>query len=79
MTIVKRLRGRAFRSPASRLLAVMLLAAAPLASLALLTGCGDPESTATSDSDETAQVQLWTCGMHPNVITEEPGQCPICG
>ena len=29
--------------------------------------------------DETAQTQLWTCGMHPNVITEEPGQCPICG
>jgi len=79
MTIVKRLRGHAFRSLASRLLAVMLLAAAPLASVALLTGCGDPESTATSDSDETAQVQLWTCGMHPNVITEEPGQCPICG
>ena len=76
MNIVKRLRGRAFRSMASRLLAVMLLAAAPLV---LLTGCGDPESTTTSDSGETAQVQLWTCGMHPNVITEEPGQCPICG
>ena len=75
MNIVQRLRGRAFRSLASRLLAVMLLAAAPLV---LLTGCGDTESTATSDSDETAQVQLWTCGMHPNVITEEPGQCPIC-
>ncbi len=23
--------------------------------------------------------QLWTCGMHPQVIEEEPGQCPICG
>lgn len=21
---------------------------------------------------------LWTCGMHPNVIQEEPGFCPIC-
>ncbi len=21
---------------------------------------------------------LWTCGMHPMVITEEPGLCPIC-
>jgi Cu(I)/Ag(I) efflux system membrane fusion protein/cobalt-zinc-cadmium efflux system membrane fusion protein len=21
---------------------------------------------------------LWTCGMHPNVIQEEPGICPIC-
>lgn len=57
-------------------LVAVLVAAAPLA---LLTGCGDPESTATSDGGETAQAQLWTCGMHPNVITEEPGQCPICG
>ena len=23
--------------------------------------------------------ELWTCGMHPQVIEEEPGQCPICG
>jgi len=23
--------------------------------------------------------QLWTCSMHPNVIREEPGECPICG
>lgn len=23
--------------------------------------------------------QLWTCGMHPGVIQEEPGSCPICG
>jgi Cu(I)/Ag(I) efflux system membrane fusion protein/cobalt-zinc-cadmium efflux system membrane fusion protein len=21
---------------------------------------------------------LWTCGMHPEVIQEEPGRCPIC-
>ena len=21
---------------------------------------------------------LWTCGMHPQVIQDEPGQCPIC-
>lgn len=23
--------------------------------------------------------QLYTCGMHPNVIQDEPGTCPICG
>jgi Cu(I)/Ag(I) efflux system membrane fusion protein/cobalt-zinc-cadmium efflux system membrane fusion protein len=23
-------------------------------------------------------AQLWTCGMHPEVIQEEPGICPIC-
>jgi Cu(I)/Ag(I) efflux system membrane fusion protein/cobalt-zinc-cadmium efflux system membrane fusion protein len=25
------------------------------------------------------EKQLWTCGMHPEVISEEPGTCPICG
>jgi len=23
-------------------------------------------------------TKLWTCGMHPDVIQEEPGTCPIC-
>src|SRR5438105_12429318 len=22
--------------------------------------------------------QLWTCGMHPQVIQDHPGECPIC-
>ncbi len=26
-----------------------------------------------------AQTQLYTCGMHPEVVRHEPGQCPICG
>jgi Cu(I)/Ag(I) efflux system membrane fusion protein/cobalt-zinc-cadmium efflux system membrane fusion protein len=25
------------------------------------------------------EKQLYTCGMHPDVISEEPGDCPICG
>lgn len=25
------------------------------------------------------QAQLWTCGMHPQVIQDKPGTCPICG
>jgi RND family efflux transporter MFP subunit len=27
----------------------------------------------------TAPAQLWTCGMHPQVIQDHPGRCPICG
>ena len=29
--------------------------------------------------DEQEKTQLWTCGMHPQVISKEPGTCPICG
>ncbi len=46
--------------------------------------CSEQESPRVSHtSDETAthaeHEQMWTCGMHPNVIEDEPGQCPICG
>jgi len=27
----------------------------------------------------TEKTQLWTCGMHPQVIQDKPGTCPICG
>ncbi|WP_291867141.1 efflux RND transporter periplasmic adaptor subunit [Maribacter sp.] len=25
------------------------------------------------------QVHSWTCSMHPQINTEEPGDCPLCG
>jgi len=28
---------------------------------------------------DTNQAHFFTCGMHPWIITEEPGLCPICG
>jgi len=28
---------------------------------------------------EGAGKQLYTCGMHPQIIREQPGDCPICG
>ena len=26
-----------------------------------------------------AEKQLYTCGMHPQIIRDEPGDCPVCG
>ncbi|MGD9253321.1 MAG: heavy metal-binding domain-containing protein, partial [Holophagae bacterium] len=26
----------------------------------------------------TGGIGLWTCGMHPEVLQDEPGMCPIC-
>lgn len=28
---------------------------------------------------EKGETGLWTCGMHPQVIQDTPGNCPICG
>ena len=27
---------------------------------------------------QPGRMQLWTCGMHPQVVQTEPGSCPIC-
>lgn len=35
--------------------------------------------TSHHSSSEESSDQLYTCGMHPNVIQEGPGTCPICG
>jgi len=28
--------------------------------------------------DKPAVSQKWTCSMHPQIITDKPGKCPIC-
>lgn len=33
----------------------------------------------TAEVSESGVKQLYSCGMHPEVISEEPGNCPICG
>ena len=42
--------------------------------LVLIISIGSKE-----DDPVQNEGQLWTCGMHPEVILDEPGQCPICG
>ena len=41
----------------------------------LLTGCQREQGAQTDSKEKT----LYTCGMHPQVIQEHPGNCPICG
>jgi len=42
----------------------------------LLSGCG---RTKTPEAGADATKTLYTCGMHPQVIKDKPGNCPICG
>lgn len=43
-------------------------------------GCADNKEkvTHTQHTDETVQA-IYTCPMHPQIIRDKPGRCPICG
>jgi len=38
---------------------------------------GDRPASMMETGGETKQ--LWTCGMHPQIVQDHPGTCPICG
>lgn len=62
------------------LVAGILLAQFLPADLFGLRGESSPGSAPPVEStDEATDQGLWTCGMHPHVLEEEPGSCPICG
>jgi len=46
-------------------------------------GTPDPHAahraTAQAEPQPAQAKQLYTCGMHPQVIRDQPGKCPICG
>ncbi len=44
----------------------------------LIRGNGAVDGVASTPADRAGPRQLWTCSMHPQVIREAPGLCPIC-
>src|SRR5260370_27996306 len=40
----------------------------------VLSGCSKPAGKAAADAD----VDYYTCTMHPSVHSKDPGKCPIC-
>lgn len=40
----------------------------------------NPEQMSSADKTSTkAGGKVWVCPMHPNVVRDQPGTCPICG
>lgn len=60
----------------SLLVAGLVVVALGLA-IGLTRSPSDPAQRPASPADRPKQ--LWTCGMHPQVIQDHPGRCPICG
>ena len=63
------------RSALAGKIAVVVLVLAAFFAGFLLRNKFNSHSSATTQS---APKQLWTCGMHPQVIQDHPGDCPIC-
>ncbi len=38
-----------------------------------------PKAKTMDTMAQEGEKQLYSCGMHPEVISDEPGDCPICG
>ena len=45
----------------------------------MLTSGDSSQGSGTAMALAEGEKQLYSCGMHPDVIREEPGNCPICG
>ncbi len=44
-----------------------------------LTSGDSSKNSGAAIASAEGEKQLYSCGMHPDVIQEEPGNCPICG
>jgi multidrug efflux pump subunit AcrA (membrane-fusion protein) len=64
-------------APGSKRLVLLLLAFVMAGGAVLLpTGCGRSQGPTAGEDPNRA---LYTCGMHPQVVQDKPGNCPICG
>ena len=56
----------------------LILAALLIVGLGLLLSA--PVAAADENPAGATQAKtLYTCGMHPQVVQDHPGNCPICG
>jgi hypothetical protein len=68
-------------SPGNRALSFLLVSAAAFAVGALLGPVLLPPSgrARSASPGKEEKATFWTCGMHPEVIRDQPGTCPRCG
>ena len=50
-----------------------------LASLLLMTSSAVFAQTKAGKVDTAQHEQFYTCSMHPDVVSNQPGKCPKCG
>ena len=60
----------------SKTVSLSVLLVALVGAWFFVTGCSNHGNEASTASETKT---LYTCGMHPQVIQDHPGNCPICG
>ncbi|MGJ3243573.1 MAG: efflux RND transporter periplasmic adaptor subunit [Opitutales bacterium] len=60
------------------LLAPLFALAAPLTAQHAHDHGAPPEAAPTAEAGAADNEPLYQCSMHPNIVSDEPGQCPIC-
>lgn len=55
----------------------MLFFLAISAALLFIAACNDKRGH--TEKENIVQKEEWTCSMHPEIISDKPGNCPICG
>ncbi|RPD51145.1 MULTISPECIES: efflux RND transporter periplasmic adaptor subunit [Chitinophagaceae] len=47
--------------------------------LALLVACNDGKKVNADGHEHQAAAEVYTCPMHPEIVRNAPGSCPVCG
>src|SRR2546425_13042408 len=50
-----------------------------LITFAMLVSCNNQKQKIAVQTTTVTHKDLYTCPMHPQVIQDHPGDCPICG
>lgn len=58
---------------------IVKLALSLLVSVLVLTACNDGGDKNITVAHEHHEKEQYTCPMHPQIIQDKPGKCPICG
>jgi len=59
--------------------AAIVVVLAGIGAYLYFSGCLRGAGTADNTAGAHAQADKYTCGMHPFIISDKPGNCPICG
>lgn len=57
----------------------IFLSIALIALTLLYSGCSKTDDSSKQEQTVSKEKDYWTCTMHPQVHSDRPGACPICG